>query len=147
AQAVFHLERAEADADVLEGLLEACLGLGALDKAERHLATAQALDEDKESPGLREKMAQVSRLLTRRDELGRALKLPEQKKAQANAAIGRFLCADLAYANPATRGETMRLVSASLTAGVPVGPAYALRGLLHLDRGNLKSALADAQKA
>jgi tetratricopeptide (TPR) repeat protein len=146
-KAVFHLERADLDADVLEGLIRAYLLLGDLPKALRHFEAAQSLDEGKDTPGLREVMGRVQTLVSRREQLSKEIKPAQDKKAQTLAALNPFLCADLAYRDPATRGEAARLLGGSFKEGALLGPAFALRGLLHLEKGNLKAALADAQKA
>src|SRR5262249_919184 len=63
------------------------------------------------------------------------------------AALSQSLCAELAYQDPATREHATRLLSGSFKAAIAIGPAFSLRGLLQLDKGNLKGALMDAQKA
>jgi tetratricopeptide (TPR) repeat protein len=146
-KAIFHLERSEVDAEVLEGLIEAYLSLGDLAKAERHYETAQSLDEGKGTPGLSKIMRQVQTLVTRREQLWQDMNLPEDGKNQAWTAINHYLCADLAYQNHAARDQVARLLGGSFVDGVDLGPALALRGLVYLEKGNLKAAFADAQRA
>ena len=58
------------------------------------------------------------------------------------------MCADqelIAWGSPLSRVKT--ILAGAITAGVEVGPAYALRGLLSLEHGKINSALADADKA
>src|SRR6202035_943383 len=73
--------------------------------------------------------------------------LPEDKKNQTWTAINQYLCADLAYQNHAARDQVARLLGGSFVDGVDLGPALALRGLVYLEKGNLKAAFADAQRA
>jgi tetratricopeptide (TPR) repeat protein len=146
-KAVFHLERADADAEVLEGLIRAYLLLGDVRKAQRHYDIAQALDEDKDTPELRRVMGQFDNLLSRRERLWKAMGLPEGKKDLALASINRFLCMEVADQDPSTREQATRLMADSFKEGLPFGPTFALRGLFNLDKGNLKAAFVDAQKA
>jgi tetratricopeptide (TPR) repeat protein len=146
-RAVFHLERCDVDAEVLEGLIRAYLTLGDFARAERHYETAQSLDEGKDTPELRKLMHEVQAGLERRAQILKDLGTPEDAKNQVLEALNRFLCAERAYQDLATRDQAARLLAGCFAKGASPGPAYALRGLLALEKGSLKAAAADAQKA
>ena len=59
----------------------------------------------------------------------------------------RGICAEQAQADGRPAKEVEALLSAALADGVEVGPGFALRGLLALERGRLSQALADAERA
>src|SRR5207302_1023575 len=86
-KAVFHLERAPGDAEVLASLIQTCLLLGDVARAERHYAAAQSLDGGKDAPALHQAMQQVEALLASREQLWKELNLREGKKTEASPAL------------------------------------------------------------
>ncbi len=125
-QAVFHLEKASPDAVVVDALVRGYLALGRLSEAER-LAPERVVE-----------------LARRRDVL---LKAVGKKGDDGTAALERFVCAEAAWkqGRPVTEVET--LLGKAFTAESPIGPAFALRGLLALERGKLSQAHGDAGRA
>jgi tetratricopeptide (TPR) repeat protein/transglutaminase-like putative cysteine protease len=145
AKAVFHLERADPDGEVLLVLLQSYLALGKLGPAIE--ACGQCDKFSKEMPELAEVAKTVRQLALRREALLHDMRVAAQHRAAWAEAVDAFLCADLAYreGRPASHVET--LLARSLDQSVPCGPALALRGLLHLEQGRLSKALADAERA
>src|SRR5262249_2498232 len=62
-------------------------------------------------------------------------------------AVDAFLAADRAFQGGEAPQRVEALLAGAFPAGVDFGPAYALRGLLALERGRLGQALADAERA
>ncbi len=105
-RAVFHLERTDADAEVLDGLLQACLLLGEWAKVERHGQTAQGLDEEKVTTDLRKTLHRLEALERERDRISKEMRVSDGNKEQAAKVLGRFLCGGVrlrATPPPATR--------------------------------------------
>lgn len=151
-RAVFHLERVDPDAEVLDGLIRSYLALGAFAKAERHAETANNLDEDKDTPALRKTLEGFRKLVQRRDQLLQEAsqereRLEDSAKQKARTTIERFLCAELAHEDATRRADAERLLRGCFESGFDLGPAFALRGLLALEKGNVRAALADADRA
>ncbi len=145
AKAVFHLDRAERDADVLAGLIRGYLGLGKVREAIEAGESAVKLPAVPE--GLRRVREQTARLAERRKALLEALHVPPEKAYPWTVAIDAYLAADRAYRQGASPQRVEALLAGAFGAGVDLGPAYALRGLLALERGRLSKALADAERA
>jgi tetratricopeptide (TPR) repeat protein len=145
AKAVFHLDRAEADADVLQALIPAYLALGKLREAEERVEKARTLTTDLPSE-LRQAMNQVAALTQRRADL--LARVPDRERKEGLLpTISCYVCAEHAFAMglPAEKVET--LLAGTFKEGIELGPAYALRGLLSLGRGRLTFALADAERS
>ena len=134
-KAAFHLERADADADVLHALIRCRLALGQL-----HLAIQDAGHADKVSKA---DAALVAGLAKQRQALLTRAKTPPTEAF--TDAIDRYVCADLAF----RAGKPPALVEGLIQGAckADLGPALALRGLLALEKGRLTTALADAERA
>jgi tetratricopeptide (TPR) repeat protein len=144
-KAVFHLDRADREADVLEGLMRGYLALGKLAKAEEPLEAAKTLAE--KTPGLEQAKGLVHALVERRAAMLKELRVPLEKAGTWSGAIDAYLCAEQARARGRPAAEVEKLLAAAFTEDVEIGPAFGLRGLLALEKGRLTKALADAEKA
>jgi tetratricopeptide (TPR) repeat protein len=145
AKAVFHLDRAERDADVLAGLIRGYLGLG---KVREAIETGEASVKLSAVPeALRQARDQAASLAVRRKALLDELHVPPEKAYPWTVAIDAFLAAELAHREGTTPQRVEALLAGAFGTGVDLGPAYALRGLLALERGRLGKALADAERA
>src|SRR5439155_8701920 len=96
---------------------------------------------------LRRQESLLRHLAQRTGEVASALKPVAGKVGAIRAAAEAFVCAEHAYREGRTATEVETLLAAALKDGVAVGPAFALRGLLALDKGKLRQALADAERA
>jgi tetratricopeptide (TPR) repeat protein/transglutaminase-like putative cysteine protease len=145
AKAVFHLHRAERDDDVFVGLIRGYLALGKLREAIEAGEAAGKVASP--SDALRRSREQAAALAGRRQALLKELRVPPAKAYSWTVAVDAFLGADLAHrgGEPPQRVEAM--LAGAFPTGVDFGPAYALRGLLALERGRLGKALADAERA
>jgi tetratricopeptide (TPR) repeat protein len=145
AKAVLHLSRADLDPDVLLALMRGYLALGKLREA---IDLCPHADQFKDAPAaLRDTAALLRVLGERRARYLSDARVPIQKRLVWAEAIDAFLCADVAYAQgkPAAAIET--LLAAAFEHPIECASAYALRGLLHLERGRLSKALTDADRA
>jgi tetratricopeptide (TPR) repeat protein len=146
ARALPHLEKAGPDAEALEALVRGCLVLGRLDDARQH--AQRAVKTARPTDALRATCDQVPALVLRRETLARELNVPAAKAAAAySAALDAFVCAEWAQASGQPAARVEGLLATALGKDVEVGPAYALRGLLLLEKGRLAQALADAERA
>jgi tetratricopeptide (TPR) repeat protein len=144
-RAARHLDKAEADGTVLEGLLRADLMLGNLRDLDARLE--QADKAPKPTAALRRTADVVRRLLGRRAELGKEFPAPPGKERAWAAALDAVACAEHARAEGRPPAAVEGLLAPAFALGVEVAPACSLRGRLALDRGKLSSALADAERA
>jgi tetratricopeptide (TPR) repeat protein len=145
SQAVKHLERADLDVAVLEGLINANLALGNLHAAAER---AEQLDKiESPTPELRQACVTVKALADRCDALLKAPPVPKGKEETWRKAAEALVCAEhtIAQGLPAARAEG--LLEKSFAAEVKLGPAFGLRGLFGLDKGRLIRAGADADQA
>jgi tetratricopeptide (TPR) repeat protein len=112
------------------------------------VATAARADKVAEpSEALKRARAQMTELAARRKALLEGVGPAADKSVPWGVAVDAFLAADQALraGEPAARVE--KLLAGAFVLGVDLGPAYALRGLLALERGRLSKALADADRA
>lgn len=144
-QAVRHLDKAELDAQVLEGLIWAHLELGQVRALGRCLEQAEKIS--KPSRGLTQALALARRLEQRRLALLKACPAPKGKESEWAQAIERLVCAEELRAEGKPRARVEALLEPALALGSDLGPALALRGRLALDQGKLSKALADAERA
>lgn len=145
AQAVFHLDRAELDAEGLLGLLRAQLALGHLDDAGRRVEQVHSFE-----PAVAELVAlekAIRELLRQRDALHAAWPQPKEQRAAATRIINGFVCAEYRLNTAAPREQLESLVESCCSETLPFGPALALRGWLQAERGQLRRALTDAERA
>jgi tetratricopeptide (TPR) repeat protein/transglutaminase-like putative cysteine protease len=145
ARAVFYLDRAEPDSEVSLGLIRGHLALGRVREALAAAALAGKVAEPSEA--LKRARAQLADLAGRRKALLQGAGAALEKSVPWAVAVDAFLAADLAYREGAPAAHVERLVAGAFVIGVDLGPAYALRGLLALERGRLSKALADADRA
>ncbi len=143
AEAVRHLGQAEADSEVLDGLLNAYLALGRLGEAVEGLAAADKIA--KPSAALRRTCDQLRRLQARRTELDRPA--PADRAKEWAVALDRLVCAEWRAAEGRPLSQIKELLSQAFATGLAPGPAFALRGRLALESGKLGKALTDAEQA
>jgi tetratricopeptide (TPR) repeat protein len=144
-RAVFHLDRAERDAEVTTGLIRGYLALGKVREA-IEVAEGSAKLTTVSEP-LRQTRARVAALAARRKALLEELHVPPAKAYPWTVAIDAFLAAELAHEQGAAPKQVEALLAGAFGTGVDLGPAYGLRALLALERGRLGKALADAERA
>ena len=150
-KAIFHLERSEVESPDVTGGVDPGLSVGG-----RSCQSETPLG-DGPVPGRRQGHVRPDQNRGAGSDVGHAvceqlwrqdMNLPRrQEKPGMEPAINHYLCADLAYQNHAARDQLARLLSGSFVDGVDLGPALALRGLVYLEKGNLKAAFADVQRA
>jgi tetratricopeptide (TPR) repeat protein len=145
ARAVAHLARADPDAVVLGALLRSYVPLANLRDLEACLDKAERLDGP--PPALSRACADGRRLLQRRAELGRLVTARAGKERELAHALDALACAEALRAAGQPAASVEALLGRAFVPGVAVGPAYALRGRLALERGKLGLALADAEQA
>lgn len=143
--AVFHLEKAEPDAAVREGLMRGYVAQGRLRDAEEQAEKAQNLLAQP-PPEVRRALETVALLVLRREAV-RKLAEKTPPREGLNLAIDHFVCADHAYVNGAAPERVEALLAGAFADGIEIGPACALRGLLALEKGRLTRALTDAERA
>src|SRR5262249_25730388 len=144
-KAAFHLTRADLDAQVLEGLIRAYVALGKLAEAERQAERVQAIAQP--TGTLRQACTLVKALAQRRSAVRKQPQVPADQTSLWETAIGRIVCAERALADGLPAAQVEALIAGAFADGVEIGPAYALRGLLALEKGRLTKALADAERA
>ncbi len=144
-KAVYHLEKADPDAEVYAALIRARLALGHLREAE---VLAEQADRVRPQPDeLRRAQALVIALVQRRVDVLKSAKVPKERADDYLAASGKLVCAEHAHRDGLGSARAEALLTEAMFAGVELGPAYALRGLLELEKGRLAKALADAERA
>jgi tetratricopeptide (TPR) repeat protein len=145
ARAAEHLDKADANEQVLEGMIKAQLALGNLREVGFRVDQAGRLDK----PGqpLRDLCDKGRRLLQRRAELEKQTPAPADKKGEWAEALDRLVCAEDALEEDRPAADVEAMLAPAFASGVEVGPAYALRGRLAMGRGKLTAALSDAEKA
>jgi tetratricopeptide (TPR) repeat protein len=92
----------------------------------------------------------VLQLRQRRNAVLAAVRVPDALAAACAAAADRFVCAEQAYTSlsgEAAHNASAELLKGAFPDGVELGEAYALRGVLALERGRWARAAADANKA
>jgi tetratricopeptide (TPR) repeat protein len=145
AKAVLHLEKAEPDSVVLSALIRATINLGKVRDLETWLDKAGRID--KPSEGLQRAKSRAKHLLERRAELSKLVSIPPGKEGVYGEALDALACAEESYQHRAGIARVEALLAPACKPGLLVGPAFALRGRLFLDRGKLKRALAEAEQA
>jgi tetratricopeptide (TPR) repeat protein len=144
-KAVFHLDRADADAEVVEGLIRGRLALGQLREAERVAERADKVAQP--TPALRRTCALVIALSLRRSAVQKEIRVPPAQASAWDKALDSFVCAEQAHADGRPAGQVATLVAGAFADGAELGAAYGLRGLLSLEKGRLSKALSDAERA
>ncbi len=144
-KAVFHLERAEPTPAVLEGLIRAQLELGNLRGAEREATRAGLIPTPPD--GLKAAKERVRSLRERRDAMLGKLAPPAAQKVRWITAIDHLLCAEEARGAGRPAAQVEALLAKADGEGVALGPVHGLRALLELERGRLRQAMAEAERA
>jgi tetratricopeptide (TPR) repeat protein len=144
AKALFHLDKAELDAVVAEGLVHAALEVGDLKQVAAR--SEQAHQVKVPTPELKATLEQARRLLARREELKREAAQPGVKLEVWSAALDAVARAERDY-HMGSSEKALAALKPALTAGLDVGPALALRARLTLEHGKLGAALTDAEQA
>ncbi len=144
-KAVFHLERAEPSAEVVEHLIRGYLAQGKLLEAQRHAEAVHGIT--KSTLGLSQAETLVRHLAEQRAFILGETQVAAKQKATAARAVEAYLCAAQAYRQGRPKAHVEKLLAIALQDGLPLGPAYALRGLLAVDQGKLRQAMADAERA
>jgi tetratricopeptide (TPR) repeat protein/transglutaminase-like putative cysteine protease len=145
SSAVAHLEKAPADAGVIEGLIRAYLALGKLEEAEHQAERVEQVAEA--TLPLCRAYAGLIVLGQRREAVRQECPAPPEKAEAWNRALGSFVCAERLYENGSATSEVEKLLETVLREGREIGPALALRGLLALEKGRLAKAAPDAERA
>ena len=145
-KALFHLERATVGPDVMDAVIQADLGLGRLGEALKQTDNIEAVKPL--TPALRKTYALLVSLTQRQLDLQKSLKPPPKAKVGAwNKAIEHLVCAEHALSVGKTPGEVQAILDGAFTPEIELGPAFALRGQLALERGRLVKASAAAERA
>jgi tetratricopeptide (TPR) repeat protein len=144
-QGVFHLERADADAEVVELLIRGYLNLGKAGEAQRAAEKIAGLEPV--TLGLRQAEVTLLRVRLRRAMLLKDIRAKPEKTETLNRALDAFVCAELAHQENRPEALVSGLVDRVFQEKIELGPAYALRGWLAIGKGRLRLALADADKA
>jgi tetratricopeptide (TPR) repeat protein len=145
ASAIKHLEKAELDATVLESLLTAYLLEGKVRGLRDSVDRAAKLQ--KIPPSLSHLLSEARQVLQRRKTLLGQLAPSAAAEEAARTAVAALVCAEWTRAAGFAEDKVMRLLTRSLSSGVKLGPAHALRGRLALGRGELSRALTEAEQA
>jgi tetratricopeptide (TPR) repeat protein len=139
------LEQTERDGPVLAGLIRCQLALGRLRAAERLVESAEQIKQP--TPELARACALTLSLGQRRAALSREIEVPEEKAEIWERALDRVICAEEALERGRPVAQVEALVGAAFADGVAIGLAFALRGQLALERGRLRRALEDGDRA
>jgi tetratricopeptide (TPR) repeat protein len=145
-KALPHLDKAEADARVAEGLLTCYLALGDLEGAEKRLPLAERFNTPP-VPTLEASCERVRTLARTRDALVALTTAPPGKADSVRQALGQIVCAEAAYRDGQSRVQVESLLRQTLTDCPDLAAGLALRARLALDRGQLRAALPDAERA
>lgn len=135
-KALFHLEKADPTAAVLEGLIRAHLALGNMQAAERESRRAGLIPQPPDD--LKQTRARTQALTARRDAY------LKQAGTKQIAAFDRLVCAEELREQKRTPARIEALLA---LADDSVGSVRALKGMLSLERGQLREALVHADKA
>lgn len=145
-KAAFHLERGELDAAALEALIKAHVYRGEpaaafaqLDAVARLASVPPSLQEwEKELRSLAKQHKHL--LLLRADPA-------TPPSAELARAANVYLCADVAHRKGQPRGLVKSLLSKAFQDKIELAPALALRGLVHLEQGQVRKAAEDVDRA
>ncbi len=144
-KALDHLEEADLDAPVLEALIRCHLARGQLTSALRAAGKINKVKEPNDA--MRGACDRAAALAKRRDQLVEAARVPPEKGAAWAAAADALVCAEQAHAESKPADFQERLLERAFRDAVELGPAFALRAQLWLEKGRLSKALADAERA
>jgi tetratricopeptide (TPR) repeat protein len=143
--AVSHLERAEPNAETVASLIQGYVALGRLGDAEKQ---AERVDQITEATlPLCRAYALLIGLGQRRLAVQQAVKAPSAQADAWNRAIDCFVCAEHLYETSQSETEVEALLNAACAKGVELGPVFAVRGLIALEKGRLTKAAEEAERA
>jgi hypothetical protein len=149
-KAVFHFERAHRNAEVLAKSIQGEIRLGHPREAMFHAQEAsQVADAGKELVELIQTAVQLG---NRHQQLWESVKLSREEKnnftlrQKWGQAIDAFVCAEYLYWENKNEPAVADLLIAALAKDVQFGPAFALRALLCLEKGQVRLALEDADQ-
>jgi tetratricopeptide (TPR) repeat protein/transglutaminase-like putative cysteine protease len=143
-KALNHLEETDLDADVLAGLVRCNLCLGRVSKAAKETQrAAKKLDK----AAIAAMALLVDACEKRRGIVLGAVKVPADKMAAWQTAAEAFVGAEFLYNEQQPAAQIQTLLTGAFRDRVELGPAFALRGLLALEKGRVSRALADAERA
>ena len=145
AKAASHLERSDLDAGALSVLIEAALRTGDLDAARRRAESIPRMEGASKELLAQEKI--VSALAGRRSRLLADWKVDANQGPAAERIVGKYLCAERGLAERWPSEEIERLVESAAGDKLDFGPMLAVRGWLHLEKGRVRQAIADASAA
>jgi tetratricopeptide (TPR) repeat protein len=143
--AAFHLDRAPRNAEVAETLLRAYLVLGKLDRAGQEVEHCKRQGIDGER--LKELRRAIALLTERRDTLLKQLNPAAEQADVWQRAVEASVCAERLWKDGQKAERIQPLLRKAMATDAVVGPAFALRGQMALERGRLSAALEDAEKA
>ncbi|MBI2806168.1 MAG: DUF3857 domain-containing protein [Planctomycetes bacterium] len=143
AQAVFNLDRGHLDGPALTGLIRAHLRQGNLDAALRRAQEIGKIENpDATLLALKKTVTAQAR---EGERLVKEWHPAKEQAARAHRAVGRYLCATLGLEEHWPREEVEHLALAD--EGADFAPVLALQGLILLEKGQLRTALARANAA
>jgi tetratricopeptide (TPR) repeat protein len=147
AEALTELDEVDVDPAVLEALIRSNLALCQLAKAIKQ--TERAAKLDKPTPEVLECCKLVLQLRQRRKTVLAGAPVLNGRAQAYEEAADCFVSAEHVYASRSGESRTGidALLKGAFPEGVELGAAYALRGLLALERGRWTQAAADADKA
>jgi tetratricopeptide (TPR) repeat protein len=119
--------------------------LGKLGEAQRVAEKIAGLEPI--SLSLRQAEVTLLRVRLRRALLVKDFAVKPVKAEARNRALDAFVCAELALEENRPAIVVAGLLDKVFQEKIDLGPAYALRGLIAIDKGRLRTALADAEKA
>jgi tetratricopeptide (TPR) repeat protein len=144
-QAAKHLERADLDSTVLEGLIRANLALGRLLEASDHADQLSKIEAP--TTEARQACGAIKSLVQRRDTLLKSHPAPKGKEETWRKAAEALVCAEEAHLRGMPSARVDALLEPAFVDGAKLGAAFALRGVLALEKGRLLKASADADQA
>ncbi|MFN4260571.1 MAG: DUF3857 domain-containing protein, partial [Gemmataceae bacterium] len=144
-KAAQHLEQAGLAAPALAGLIRSHIALGNLRQAEDQALRAERLA--KNHADLASTCALVPPLTQRRAAILKTVTMPPDEEEAWTRAVDAFVCAEYAWDVEGAVARVGTLLAKACRDDTPIGPAFALRGLLALEKGRLSRALHDAEHA
>ncbi|MGF1582393.1 MAG: DUF3857 domain-containing protein [Gemmataceae bacterium] len=143
-KAIFHLVRANPDAESLTGLIRCSIAIGDYAGAVKVLRKADGLQTHPAS--FTKTLADVRELEKRKKEIQQAETQRLKNSRIDSAAIERFVCAELLARN--NDAENSRIILDQVIKGSPTfSMPLALRGSLAIEKGELRTAEKDARTA
>ncbi len=143
-KAIFHLVRANPDAEALTGLIRCAIALGDYAQAVKCLRKAERLQSLPST--LKLALADVRQMDKRKQQLLKAEENQPDDKRVATAAIKHFVCAEL-LADQMQLKEALAVLNEVVTKSPKFSLAYALRGWIGIENGKLREAAKDVTKA